>query len=144
MGLVELASNNSVWRGLDYYNDKKVMSWAENEPDTYDGIVAGRGQSQYQVHIDKQHPRKSSCTCPFAAGRRVICKHMIALYFTAEPKAAKDFLEDVKRWEAEEEERERRHAEDMMKYVKSLSKKELQEKLYEALMELEERRNAYW
>ena len=27
MGLIEVASGNSVWRGMDYYNDKKVDSW---------------------------------------------------------------------------------------------------------------------
>ncbi|WP_278296961.1 SWIM zinc finger family protein [Butyrivibrio sp. ob235] len=57
--------------------------------------------------MDKEHPRKSSCTCPFAEGRRVICKHMIALYFTAEPKAAEDFLKQVEEWEKEEEEERR-------------------------------------
>lgn len=35
-----------------------------------------------------EHPRKSKCNCPHADGRRVICKHMIALLFTASPEAA--------------------------------------------------------
>ena len=34
-----------------------------------------------------EHPRKSKCN-PHADGRRVICKHMIALLFTASPEAA--------------------------------------------------------
>lgn len=72
-----------------------------------------------------------------------MCKHMIALYFTAEPKVAKDFLKEVEKWEAEAEERERQHYEDMKNYVKSLSKTELQEQLLDALVQLEERRN-YW
>ncbi len=72
-----------------------------------------------------------------------MCKHMIALYFTAEPKAAENFLKEVEKWEAEEEEREQQHYEDVKKYVKSLSKTELQEQLLEVLLELEERRN-YW
>ena len=72
-----------------------------------------------------------------------MCKHMIALYFMAEPKALKDFLKEVEKWEAEEEERERQHYEDMRKYVKSLSKTELQEQLLDAMVQLEESRN-YW
>lgn len=143
MGLIEIASNNSVWRGMDYFNNKKVISWFSPEADVYDGKVSGRGDNIYTVHIDTVHPRKSICNCPFADGRRVVCKHMIALYFTAEPKAAKDFLKEVEKWEAEEEEREKQHYEDMKKYVKSLSKAELQEQLLEALLELEERRD-YW
>ena len=27
MGLIEIASNNSFWRGVDYYNNKKVVSY---------------------------------------------------------------------------------------------------------------------
>ena len=85
MGLVEIASNNSVWRGMEYYEDKKVIAWEKTGEHTYDGSVSGNKGHTYKVHIDKEHPRKSTCTCPFADGRRVVCKHMIALYFTAEP-----------------------------------------------------------
>ena len=62
---------------------------------------------------------------------------MIALLFTAEPKAAKDFLRQVEEWEQEEKERERLHYKELSEYVNSLSKKELQERLYDALVELE-------
>ena len=109
----------------------------------YDGLVAGSGNNHYVVHIEKSHPRRSTCNCPFAEGRRVVCKHMIALFFTAEPQAAKDFLRQVEEWEAEEKEREKQHYEDLRRYVKSLSKADLQEQLYNALVELEERNN-YW
>lgn len=143
MGLIEIASNNSVWRGMDYYNNKKVVSWESLGVDIYEGTVSGSNGNTYTVHIDTEHPRKSSCNCPFANGRRVVCKHMIALYFTVEPKVAEDFLKEVEKWEAEEEERELQHYEEMKKYVKSLSKIELQEQLLDALMQLEERRN-YW
>lgn len=144
MGLIEMASGNSIWRGMDYYKNKKVIAWEKSGTDTYDGKVSGSGNNKYLVHIDKAHPRKSTCNCPFAEGRRVVCKHMIALYFTAEPQAAKDFLKKVEQWEAEEAEREKQHYDDLKKYVKGLSKTELQEQLLNALVELEERRNCYW
>ena len=44
----------------------------------------------------------------------------------------------IEEWEAEEEERERQYYEELEKYVKSLSKKELQEELFHALAEVEE------
>lgn len=144
MGLVEIASAKSVWRGMDYYKSKKVVSWEKSGTDAYDGIVFGSEGNTYTVHIDKAHPRKSACNCPFAVDRRVICKHMIALYFTAEPKVAEDFLKEVEEWEAEEEAREQEYYEDLKTYVMSLSKVELQEQLLEALVELEERRNYRW
>lgn len=144
MGLIEMASGNSVWRGMDYYERKMVCSWKKSGDEAYDGVVSGSEGNKYSVHIDKVHPRKSSCNCPFAEGRRVICKHMIALLFTAEPKAAKDFLRQVEEWEQEEKERERLHDKELREYVNSLSKKELQERLYDALVELEDIRNRYW
>ena len=144
MGLVEMASGSSVWRGMDYYERKMVCSWKKSGEEAYDGVVSGSEENKYSVHIDKVHPRKSSCNCPFAAGRRVICKHMIALLFTAEPKTAEDFLRQVEKWEQEEKEREQLHYKELREYVNSLPKKELQERLYDALVELEEIRNRYW
>lgn len=143
MGLIEIASGKSVWRGMDYYNDKKVISWEKTGDETYSGVVSGSEDNIYNVHIDKEHPRKSTCDCPFADGRRVICKHMIALYFTAEPEAAEDFLKEVEAWEAEETERMEQHYKDLERYVKTLSKAELQKQLLSALIELEERQNYY-
>ena len=144
MGLVELASIKSVWRGMDYYKKKKVCSWVKTGDGTYDGIVSGSERNRYSVHIDKIHPRKSACNCPFADGRRVICKHMIALYFTVEPEAAENFLKEVEKWEREEEEREQRHFKELREYVNSLSKTELREQLYDALIELENMGSRYW
>ena len=144
MGLIEMASGSSVWRGMDYYERKMVCSWKKSGEEAYDGVVSGSEGNKYSVHIDKVHPRKSSCNCPFAEGRRVICKHMIVLLFTAEPKTAEDFLRQVEKWEQEEKERERLHYKELREYVNSLSKKELQERLYEALVELEDIRNRYW
>lgn len=144
MGLIETASGNSVWRGMDYYNDKKVISWVKSGETTYDGIVSGSGDNRYQVHIDKAHARKSTCNCPFAEERRVVCKHMIALYFTAEPKAVKNFLKQAEEWEREEEERQQEEYEQLVHYVNKLSKAELQQQLLDALQELNDIRNRYW
>ncbi len=144
MGLIEIASGNSVWRGMDYYNAKKVISWDKTGEFTYRGIVSGSNGEKYEVSIDKEHPRKSKCNCLFADGRRVVCKHMIALLFTAEPKQADDFIQMAEQYEEEEELREQEHLADVMKYVKSLSKVELQHHLYDALLEIEYYKNIRW
>ena len=144
MGIIETASGNSVWRGMDYYENKKVVSWKKLNDGIYEGVVSGSEGNTYNVHVETMHPRKSICNCPFAEGRRVVCKHMIALYFTAEPNAAEDFLKQVEEWEKEEEEQERQHYRELRKYVNSLTKAELQERLYNALIELEDARDRYW
>lgn len=46
--------------------------------------------------------------------------------------------------EKEEKEREKQHYIDLKNYVDSLSKDELRQELYDALVELEDIRNGYW
>ena len=91
MGLMELASGNSLWRRLDYYEGHKVKSWEKVDASVYTGVVNGSNGAKYNVYIDTAHPRKSVCNCPFAEGRRVICKHMIALLFTVQPETLQKF-----------------------------------------------------
>lgn len=55
-----------------------------------------------------------------------------------------DFMKRVEEYEAEEEAREEQHYKDLEKYVKSLSKSELQDKLYDALCELEYSKRVKW
>ena len=102
-----LASGASLWRGYDYYTAHKVLSWEPTEPGGYpqqfDGVVSGNGDKPYEVHIDIAHPKKSTCTCPFAEGRHVICKHMVALYFTIYPAEADELLHAQEQWEAEDQ-----------------------------------------
>lgn len=31
MGVIELASQKSFWRGIDYYEQKKVLDWDKNQ-----------------------------------------------------------------------------------------------------------------
>ena len=144
MGLIDIASGKSVWRGLDYYERNKVISWEKTGPFTYKGKVSGSDGQFYDVEIDKAHPKKSKCNCPFAEGRKVICKHMIALLFTAEPKLAEDFIREVEEYEAEEELREQQRYEELRRYVYSLSKAELQRLYLDALVQQEWEDDRYW
>lgn len=103
MGLVDLASRRSQMRGLDYYESGAVRALRVNGR-TADAEVAGRSAPSYRVHLDFAHPRNSSCTCSFAEGRRVVCKHMVAAYYAAFPEEVERYLARV---QAEEEEAER-------------------------------------
>ena len=101
MGLIDLASSNSLWRGVDYYQSKNVKKIKKISDDEYNSIVSGT--EEYNVHIDINHPRKSTCTCPFAAGRRVICKHMVATFFTIYPEEAERIIKEEQEYEEVEE-----------------------------------------
>jgi hypothetical protein len=144
MGVIELASQKSFWRGIDYYEQKKVLDWDKKPDNTYSAQVKGSDSVLYQVHLDLPHPKRSTCTCPFAAGRRVICKHMVALYFTVQPLAYEEILRQMEDWEKEEERQREEELADLRHYVQSLTKKELQERLLEALLEIEVLRQDPW
>ena len=127
MKLLNSASYASINRGY-YYAIGDNVKYVEKINDTsYFGLVKGNKKEPYKVHIDIEHIRQSSCDCPFTEGNRKICKHMIALYFTA-------FPNDLKSYEAEviEEEKlaESIRIEQEMKFYRFIYKLKKQELRY--------------
>ena len=146
MGLIECASVNSIWRGIDYCERNKVVSW-EGQDTSFDGIVSGSNGEEYKVHVDVEHPRKSSCNCPHANGKRIVCKHIIAVYFIANPKAFEDFQKEVEQYEKDEElmqQKQQKHEDSLRKAARMMSKEELINELVSAWLELEEYRKYRW
>ena len=135
MGLINLASYVSAWRGYEYYKGGRVKSFQQTDDDTYEGQVSGSGGAVYKTKIDLSHPRKSQCTCPFAAGKRIICKLMVAMFFAAFPEEAEDYYREV--IEAEEEaEREQEAQENaVIEFVSKMKKAELQQTLLQVLFD---------
>ena len=133
MGLINLASSNSLWRGVDYYQSKNVKKIKKISDDEYNSIVSGT--EEYNVHIDINHPRKSTCTCPFAAGRRVICKHMVATFFTIYPEEAERIIKEEQEYEEAEERLFEEHLEEVKEYVNGLTDDEVRAALIDKLMD---------
>ena len=133
MGLIDLASSNSLWRGIDYYQSKNVKKIKKISDDEYNSIVSGT--EEYNVHIDINHPRKSTCTCPFAAGRRVICKHMVATFFTIYPEEAERIIKEEQEYEEIEERMFEEHLEEVKEYVNGLTDDEVRAALIDKLMD---------
>lgn len=144
MSFWSLASNRSLSRGYDCHEEGKVTTYEKIADGTFESYIEGSAAQPYHTVINVTHPRQSHCDCPFAEGRRVICKHMVALYFAVFPDEVNDVLEAWEEGEREEERRQQEHYKDLERYVKGLKKEELQQKLYDALLELEERDNRYW
>lgn len=133
MGILSVASGNSVWRGYDCYRDCKVVSCVQTGETQFSGEV--RGQKLYSVKIDYKHPRKSSCNCPHAAGRRIVCKHMVALYFTVFPIEADILWERNEKWTQEEEEKNDKVDDRVGEYNHNLSAEQARSELYSFLMD---------
>ena len=95
MGLIDMASEKSIWRGLDYCKENKIKTYKKISDYEYEGIVQDNNNLEYNVFMDVNHPRKSKCNCPHANDKRIICKHIVALYFKVFPKEIDNFLEQV-------------------------------------------------
>ena len=106
MGLIECASYKSVARWYDYYENKKVLNVQEIDEYKFSAQVKGGENEPYNVEIDIEHPRRSKCNCPHANGKRIVCKHMIALYFTVFPEEAKKYYDRVIQEQREYEEQQ--------------------------------------
>lgn len=135
MGLLECASGASVWRGYDYFEEKKVLNIEEIEPDIFYATVSGNSSSPYSVELHMKHPRRSKCNCPHADGKRIICKHIVATYFTILPDEAKKFYEEAMAYQEEEEKRNEELADKVWHYVWRMKKSELQETLLQVLLD---------
>lgn len=133
MSLLSASSMGSRWRGYEYFKDKRVRKLEDLGDMRFKALVSGSGTEPYAVVIDLEHVRQSSCTCPHAAGRRVICKHMVATFFAAFPEEAGKYYADVLKAEEEWENYQDELAEKLVKYVRGLKKKEAQDKLLEVL-----------
>ena len=48
MKLLNLASNNSFWRGIDYHHENRIISRKELEKNCYQGKVKGSGGALFR------------------------------------------------------------------------------------------------
>ncbi|MBE6150188.1 MAG: SWIM zinc finger family protein [Firmicutes bacterium] len=133
MRLIYMSNGKSVLRGLDYCIKNKVKNYKKISDYEYEGIVRGSNNREYNVFMDIKHPIKSKCNCPHANDRRIICKHIVSLYFTVFPEELTIFLEKVKMANQEFEDYENKLYEKTIKYIHHMSKKELRKALIDIL-----------
>lgn len=127
MGVISSASGSSCWRGLDCYKKNKVSSLKKINDNEYMSKVVG--SEVYNVYLNVEHVRKSTCTCPLANGKRITCKHIVATFFTAFPEEAKNFEEEQERLQEEYEDYQEKLYNKTQKYISSMTKKELVDEL---------------
>ena len=133
MSLLTCASNASAWRGYYYFKEHKVQAHDARTDETFMGLVQGSNGELYTTTIDVTHPRKSKCNCPHADGKRIVCKHMIALFFTAYPDEAQKFYDEAIRYQEEAEQYAEELQNRVVHYVEHMKKAELQQALLDML-----------
>ena len=134
MSLLTSASGKSVYRGYEYFTENKVLSCDRINNFEYEGTVKGSDNNSYSVHINLKKPKTSTCDCPFANGLK-ICKHMVAVFFTAFPDEARKYKAELDAYYEEQEKYEEDLDDMLQNYIKKLSKSELQEALLQVLYE---------
>lgn len=123
MGIISVASGASCWRGLDYYKYKKVKNIEKINENEYTSIVSGT--KDYDVYLNIEHIRKSNCNCPYADGKRIICKHIIATYFQVFPEQAINFEKEQKELEEEYEKEQDELYDRVIEHLYKMKKDEL-------------------
>lgn len=136
--IINLASRKSKWRGYEYYIDGNVLAYKQVTEEEYKGIIKGSNNATYNVTLNLNHARNTACDCPLAKGRRIICKHIVALYFTLHPDDAVTYKAQVDKEQEEYEQWLETLPDRVESYVLKLSKKELQEDLLYILFNTED------
>ncbi|HHO6497520.1 TPA: SWIM zinc finger domain-containing protein, partial [Staphylococcus aureus] len=109
-----------------------LKSFSETQ---HEAEVKGSGNKVYRCYIDMEHPRKSKCNCPHADGRRVICKHMIALLFTASPEAANKHIMMLNEVEEDYQLRRNMWIDSLKEMINDMSEEELRDAYLNMLIE---------
>ena len=138
MKFLELSSNRSFWRGIDYHHENRVIEWKQIDNIHYSGKVKGSDNNVYDVTIDISRPRRSKCNCPFAQGRYVVCKHMVALYLAIFPEKEQEWMDYIERANSEYEEEKKSYyetlEEDITNYVNKLPEEEVRRLLISKML----------
>ena len=146
MGFIDSASFWSRINGFDYYENGNVLSVKKINDNEYHATIKGSKDNIYEVVLNPKHPKKSSCTCPRAKDKFVVCKHKVAVFYAIHPNEAQIVKEErekeLKYQEELEEEymvRHQKRIEKAKKYVESLSIEEMKQILIDyKITELEE------
>lgn len=101
MWIISSASGSSCWRGPDYYKLNKVKNIKQINECEYESKVCGT--DEYDVYLNLKKPRTSKCNCPLANGKMIICKYIVATYFSVVSGSAKEFEEEQNRLQEEYE-----------------------------------------
>lgn len=133
MGLIDCASGNSLWRGYDYFKEKRVTALLQIGESIFEANVSGSNRNPYHVVVDIPHPRKSKCNCPHADGKRIICKHIVAAYFTVHPEEAEHIYREAMEYEAEEKKRQEEIAAKLPSLIHKMKKGALETALLQVL-----------
>ena len=117
-----------------YFIGDRVIESKEIEPNIVKAKVLGSGMKLYDVMVDFNHPLKCTCNCPHAEGKKIICKHKVAVYFKYHQKEAFDFYDEYVKYEKIDYEYRDEICDNIYTKISEMSKEELVQNCYELLI----------
>lgn len=69
MSFYSIASSTSIWRGYDYYKNDKVLYCDKITDTEFVGVCEGSNEEKYEIYINTEHPKRSTCTCRMLKGQ---------------------------------------------------------------------------
>ena len=88
----EVARDITYNKGLEYYVFKRVTDLKEISPNEFEAKI--KGTETYDVYLNVSDLNASTCTCPFHAREKIICKHIVATFLAAFPESAKEDIDE--------------------------------------------------
>lgn len=68
MFFCSIASRQSVWNAYDYYKNGKVLYCDKINDTEFLDACEGSNEEKYEIYMDTDHHKHSTCTCPYAKG----------------------------------------------------------------------------
>ena len=134
MALENVASSTCITRGFLYYRKGKVQKVEKINDNEYSSVVTGSNGENYNTHINVEHPRTSTCDCPYAKDNSKICKHMVATYFSVFPDEAEEYYNRVGKYEEEEDKRVEGLRNKLSSCLKKMSREDLEKSISDFLL----------
>ena len=133
---IELTSSDNVYKGKDYAKNN-IVSNVKISNNIITGNIVGSNGNVYTITLNLEKPRTSTCTCPYSQSSHndkfkteKICKHKIALLFTAYP----DLLKKYEKLLKEKQEKMQKYNDKLPNKIEmklnKMSKKELIDIIY--------------
>lgn len=152
MSYIDSAAYWSKVNGFDYYENGCVISIEKISDDEYHAKVKGSKDNIYNIIYYPDFPKKSTCDCPRANGKKVVCKHKVAVFYALNPQEAEivkkereEIISIQEELERQFEERHRERLKNATEYVESLTFEQMKSLLIGYMVsEMEENEERYY
>ena len=152
MSYIDSAAYWSKVNGFDYYENGRVISIEKISDDEYHAKVKGSKDNIYNIVYYPDFPKKSTCDCPRANGKKVVCKHKVAVFYALNPQEAEivkkereEIISIQEELERQFEERHRERLKNATEYVESLTFEQMKSLLIGYMVsEMEENEERYY